>query len=81
MKNGEMEKQWFLLAKIRNFPPAKISFFLEKLFPPNSNNRFHLQKNIFDSLFPPDRKSISTIRRKDLFKEYVFSKRQSCFRL
>ena len=66
MKNGE--KKWFPLAKIRNFPLAKISFFLKNYFPPNSNNGFHLQENIFDSLFPPDRKSISTIRIKDLLK-------------
>ena len=31
MKNRE--KKWFLLAKIRNFPPAKISFFLKNYFP------------------------------------------------
>ena len=61
-----MEKKMFSTTRNSQFSTSKNKLFLEKLFPPNSNNGFHLQKNIFDSLFPPDRKSISTIRIKDL---------------
>ena len=63
-----MEKKVVSTSQNSQFSSSKNKLFLEKLFPPNSNNGFHLQKNIFDSLFPPDRKSISTIRIKDLLK-------------
>ena len=63
-----MGKKWFPLAKKAQYFTSKNKLFLEKLFPPNSNNGFHQQKNSFHSLFPLDRKSISTIRIKDLLK-------------
>ena len=63
-----MGKKWFPLAKKAQYFTSKNKLFLEKLFPPNSNNGFHQQKNSFHSLFPLDRKSISTIRIKDFLK-------------
>ena len=62
-------KKRFLLTRI-SCPLAIISFFFENCFPPNSNNAFHLQKNSSDqiTLFPLDKKSVSTRRMKDLLK-------------
>ena len=51
-------------------PLAIISSFFENYFPPNSNNGFHQQKNSSDqkTLFPLDRKSVSTNWMRDLLK-------------
>ena len=51
-------------------PLAIISSFFENYFPTNSNNGFHQQKNSSDqkTLFPLDRKSVSTNWMRDLLK-------------
>ena len=51
-------------------PLAIISCFFENCFFGNSNNDFHEQKNSCDkkTLFPIDRKFVSSSRMKDLLK-------------